>query len=620
MKLNNLSLNIVQEKLADGILRYNYYASENSSNLSKVNSVIETFDLTERFNETVLAFKESLDNRDTDFGTSLSKSFVNPGGWQSWAPGFEILPGQKQLSLKNKVVPQWNVYLTVPGTDKKDYSKKNILAQFITYFRIENRYFVIASTGNVKGKVSAPVQFVINRKKNSCKITVADTKKVYEKDELVSQIAFFAVDSFEEAKAKIEILFGSSNPESKNYAERFGTVSHLGNLSQGWESWYNHYADIDEKLILEDLESITTTDNLISLNRKESSDPCVFQIDDGWEIALGDWEWNEKRFASKPEDIVKKIKDKDFIPGLWIAPFIIDSRSKTAVEHPNWLLRNDKGKLVGAGFNPLWGEMHCNIFKALPGTFYCLDLSNEEVLSHLDALMDKAINKWGFEYLKLDFLYAGMLNGNFKNGGSAYEHYAKAVNILTSRTKSSNGNKVCYLGCGAPFELSFNNFPLTRIGCDTKEHWEDYRNVKFNWNGRTSAYLNMQDTIGRNLWNKTVFLNDPDVLFIRKENCSLDEEEKLLVSAVAFMFGSQMMYSDDPASSVSEEEVSLAKKILALKEQYYGKNFEAVPVKDKVYFVSENASAKKYILNLSDKDYECSRCNAKVRKHSFIEL
>ena len=81
-----------------------------------------------------------------------------------------------------------------------------------------------------------------------------------------------------------------------------------------------------------------------------------------------------------------------------------------------------------------------------------------------------------------------------------------------------------------------------------------------------------------------------------------------------------MMYSDDPASSVSEEEVSLAKKILALKEQYYGKNFEAVPVKDKVYFVSENASAKKYILNLSDKDYECSRCNAKVRKHSFIEL
>ena len=618
--MNHCEIKVIQDTVSDGILRFSYFAENEFSNLQKHNTEIDSFDLVECCEKTILAYKGMLEDSDKNFIKDISKSSVHPGGWQSWSPSFEILPDQKQLPLKNTAVPQWNCYLTVPGTKPSYYKKQFILAQFITYFRQGNTYFVIASTGNVKDKnhSTPPVQYIIDRKNAKCKITVADLQKSYKKDELIAEITFFVAYSFEEAKEAIEKIFGSANPESPNYSARFDSTLHLGKLSQGWESWYNHYANIDEKLINEDLESITTTQNLISLNRKENNDPCVFQIDDGWEIALGDWNWNGERFPSKPEDIAKRIRDKGFIPGLWLAPFIIDKRSKTAQEHPDWLLHKANGKLVIAGMNPLWGAVKCNIFETLPASFYCLDLSNAGVLEYLDSLMNKVINIWGFEYIKLDFLYAGMLDGNFKNGGSAFEHYTKAVNILTKRKESSVGKKICYLGCGAPMEMSFNNFPLCRIGCDTKEHWEDSFSKRIKWNGRTSAYLNMHDTIGRNLWDKAVYLNDPDVLFIRRQNCSLDDEEKLLIAAVAFMFGSQMMYSDDPASSSSKEEIELAKKILDLKKQLYGKKYEALSVKDKVYSVREIGGSKKFILNLSDEKY--LHGDKLIRHHSFMDM
>ncbi|MCR5613569.1 glycoside hydrolase family 36 protein, partial [Treponema sp.] len=416
----------------------------------------------------------------------------------------------------------------------------------------------------------------------------------------------------------------------------FDSTLHLGKTPQGWESWYNHYADINEALILDDLESLGSTENIISLNRKSENSvrekkdsrpasdkkntsskadkkntdaensPCIFQIDDGWEKALGDWEWNLSRFPSGGKKMASTIKSKGYIPGLWLAPFIIDLRSDTARRHPEWILCDEKGKPVSAGYNPLWGANFGKDQPGFPGTFYCLDLSNEDVLTHLDKLMDTVINKWGFEYLKLDFLYAGMLNGNFVNEGAAYEHYDKAVKILTKRKVSDDGAKICYLGCGAPFEASFNDFPLCRIGCDTLEHWEDKRSVKMNWNGRTSCYLNMQDSIGRNIWNRTIFLNDPDVIFIRKNNCSLTDSEKKLVAIVAFLFGSQLMYSDDPASSSSPEEVKLAKEILAIKDEL--KNIQpcATLIEKRAYLITDEAESKesakkKFILNLSDK-------------------
>jgi len=445
-----------------------------------------------------------------------SKAWINAGGWQSWNPAFETEPGKKQAALKNVAIKAWNTWLTFPGSKFK-YSKKNVLAQFVTYLRWGDKYLILASTNSLD-KQLPPVQFVIDRKENTVLVEIADKGKHWSKGEAIAQIELCVADNYFTAKRFMEKVFGSSNKDSQYYTKRFDSIQFLGKNALGWESWYNHYEKINEKLILDDLEALGNTENLIKVaaNSEQFTKP-VFQIDDGYQISLGDWEWNDKLFPSGPQAITQKISDAGYVPGLWIAPLIIDLRSQVAAEHADWLLRDKQGNLIPAGFNPRWGAN---------SIYYCWDLNKPEVLDLLDKLMDKAINTWGFRYLKLDFLYAGMLDGVRKNGGAAYEHFNKAMAVLTSRKQDKNGNPVTYLGCGNPMELSYNYFPLSRIGCDTLQHWESKLMKFIKWNGRTSAYLNMKDTLGRALWNKTVFANDPDVIFIRKENCTLTTKKK----------------------------------------------------------------------------------------------
>lgn len=505
---------------------------------------------------------------------SASSAWINTGGWQSWNPGFETEPGKKQAALKNKVIRAWNTWLTFPGTKYKP-SKNLVLSQFITYFRWDNQYLLFISCNSLNNQLP-PVQFIINRRQNTVTVELADKGKSWKKDDVIAEIEVYKANCYFEAKAFIESLFGSSNKKSQNYTNRFDQIQFLGQNALGWESWYNHYEKINESLILEDLSALATTENLIKVSSQSSQfQNPVFQIDDGYQLNLGDWEWNEKLFPSGPVAITEKITKAGYVPGLWIAPFIVDLRSNTACQHPDWLLRDKNGHLVPAGYNPRWGSN---------AIYYCWDLSKPEVLQFIDNLMDKAINTWGFRYLKLDFLYAGMLLGECKNG-AAFEHFNKALSILTSRKQDKNGNPVTYLGCGNPMELSFNYFPLSRIGCDTLQHWESKLMKFIGWNGRTSAYLNMKDTLGRALWNKTVFANDPDVIFIRKENCSLTDEEKLLIATVNILFGSQIMYSDDPAKCTSPEEIELTNKIARIIELFKDEEFAVQQTASDVYKV-----------------------------------
>ena len=233
-----------------------------------------------------------------------------------------------------------------------------------------------------------PVQFIFNRSQNTVSIEICDKGNEWSQGDVTARIEIFTAEGYFECKEKLASIFGSKHFESINW---------LGKNPAGWESWYNHYANINETLIRNDLRKLSETENIIS-NGKYSSK--IFQIDDGWERALGDWTTNIARFPENFSLLTHDIETAGYIPGLWIAPFIIDSRSQTATEHPDWLLRNEKGILVPAGYNPLWGKK---------GTFYCLDLSRDEVISHLDSVMETLINEWGFRYIKLDFLYAGML-------------------------------------------------------------------------------------------------------------------------------------------------------------------------------------------------------------------
>ena len=518
-------------------------------------------------------------------------------GWQSWDAGWETLSDERTPCYIPFLIPALKKYIEVP---ESAYKKDKEYGQFIIWLRWNNLYLVAASTGNTNTTdVLPPVQYELCRKTNTITCRIYSTGKIWKDGDKTAEISFFLAKNYFELKDTIRFLFrGTTNSDT-----RFENLAFLGKTPGGWESWYNHYNKIDETLILEDLNALNTTDNLIKCMYIDKKQPVVFQIDDGWQEGTGQWEINKARFPHGFADLTAKIREKGYIPGLWIAPFIFDYRVPFIKRHPDWILRDKKGKPIPAGFNVPWGAAIGKEQPAGPHNYFALDISRDDVLKYLDGLIDRAINEWGFRYLKLDFLFAGMLYGCFKNGGAAYEWYDRAIKVLTKRTKANNGEPVTYLGCGMPFESSFCQFPLSRIGADTKEAW-DYPVLKtLRFNGRPSAYVNMKDTLGHAFWNDAVFKNDPDVVFFRKVNCTLTDNEKELIALVNYLFAGQIMHADDPAHFSPADEAPLTQKVLALYDKFEGVPFGNVRIAPDIYAVFSADCKYTGIINLTENEY-----------------
>ncbi|MDR1351642.1 MAG: alpha-galactosidase, partial [Treponema sp.] len=366
-------------------------------------------------------------------------------------------------------------------------------------------------------------------------------------------------------------------------------------LPGGYESWYNHYTDINESFILEDLEALEKGENLIKGLFLDRERPVVFQIDDGWDRAVGDWEVHGERFPHGLVPVAEKIAEAGYIPGLWFAPFIVTKGARIFRERGEWLLRDREGKPVVAGFNHLWDKQ-----------YYCLDLSRRDVSAYLKGLMDRAIDEWGFRYLKLDFLYAGLFSGAFAEGGSPWEHYERTCALLTARTENAAGLPVAYLGCGLPLGPSYRHFPLSRIGADTREAW-DWKLVKcLGHVGRPGAYISLMDTIGRSFLDGTVYLNDPDVVFLRSKNCKLSENEKELIALVNFLLAGQIMFSDDPLG-LGREDLDLTARILGLYGALAGDEYGAVRIDRDVFRLESRSGNTAGLINLRGRPYSLDR-------------
>lgn len=526
---------------------------------------------------------ESL-TKEYDFSFTEDTNFY-PSGWQAWDAGWEIPLGKKQPVYKKFVVPQFQRYIEVPDTKIKK-SRKMLLGQFIIYFRNGQEYLVICSTGAFKKL--PPVQYAVDLKKKTISIYAYTNGKTFTETEVVSEIKIFKSDSFVNLKNTINQIY---------YTDRFSYQKTLSTMPSGYESWYNHYNIIDEKIILEDLYALKKTDNVMNKAFIKKNKPVVFQIDDGWQYGTGQWEANKDRFPNGLESITKKIESEGYIPGLWIAPFICDYRLPFIQAHKDWLLLDKTGKPLEAGFNPSWGGKKGALQPGRSGSYYALDLSIPEVIDHIDEVMETLINRWGFRYIKLDFLFAGLLNGDFKNKGAAFQHYENALQVVTKRKTNKDGKPVYYLGCGQPFESSFLHLPLSRIGTDTLEHWDRTDLKILDYPARPSAYVNLKDTLSHAFWNNSIFQNDPDVIFARKENCSLTDDEKLIIAFVNYVFGSQIMYSDDPAS-FSESEIQITEKICKMFEQYEGLQWSLEMVSKDVYNAISTDGNHKVIIDL----------------------
>jgi alpha-galactosidase len=329
---------------------------------------------------------------------------------------------------------------------------------------------------------------------------------------------------------------GAEEEAFSRYFAAFGggrnpSAARLSSTVTGWTSWYNYYTAISEDIILSNLEAYAE-------HTPEMEPPVVFQIDDGYQTAVGDWLDIKPEFPRGMKFIAEAAAAKGFIPGLWLAPFVCAKNSKLRNEHPEWILKDDKGRPVSGGWNPLWG-----------GTFYALDIGNQNFLNYLEKVFAAVLDEWGFGMVKLDFLYAAaMIPKRGKNRGQLM---ADALRLLKGFSRER-----LVLGCGVPLGSSFGIVDCCRIGSDVALKWEDRVLRFFRYRERVSVINSLTSTIGRHRLGGRIFLNDPDVFILRSDNCSLSSVQKRTLLFTNCLFG-QLIFTSDNLREYSEEELRL---------------------------------------------------------------
>jgi len=221
--------------------------------------------------------------------------------------------------------------------------------------------------------------------------------------------------------------------------KNFGQT-HFSSSPRVWCSWYSLYKWINELILL---------DTLIRLGDLPFD---VFQIDDGWQDESGYWNAGRK-FPSGMSSFAAKIKSTGRRAGIWLSPFIVTQNLKIFQDHPEWILKDENGNYVSTGIN--W-----------TGQTFAIDVSRPDVLDWLGQLIQKIVG-WGYEYLKIDFLYAGAVPGKRHKDIPREDAYRNAMKII----REAAGNDVYILACGAPIVPSVGLCDGVRVGPDVSPFW-----------------------------------------------------------------------------------------------------------------------------------------------------
>lgn len=310
-------------------------------------------------------------------------------------------------------------------------------------------------------------------------------------------------------------------------------VRHLA----GYTSWYNYFQNINEQIILRDLNGMD----------RASDEVNIFQVDDGYESAVGDWlRVDSEKFPNGMKYIADKIHEKGYKAGIWLAPFNAQRDSAILGAHLDWVIRDNKtGKpLLGCAG---WGGA------------YTFDIYNEEFRKYLKIVFDTYLNEWGYDMVKLDFLYSQCMQP--RNNKTRGEIMCDAVDLL----RSLCGDKLI-LGCGVPLGACMGIFDACRIGCDANK---DFAGPFYNKLGVNCEIPSCQNAINNAIFRSHLdgraFTNDPDVFFLRDTNIKFNTEQKLLLGKINAVCGNVLFVSDN-AGDYDEKTVGYLKEFFKDKD------------------------------------------------------
>lgn len=397
---------------------------------------------------------------------------------------------------------------------------------------------------------------------------------------------------------KLFIQQGDELEVTENYLQLLQLPKVKAPLATGWTSWYYHYTNITETIVNENLQAFKQ--HQIPIN--------IFQIDDGWQQAVGDWLKVNNKFGKGMRALSNHIHQSGYKAGLWLAPFVCEAKSEICMQYPDWILKDEKGGKVLAGYNPEWS-----------GNFYALDIYHPGVRQYLKQVFDTVLQEWNFDLVKLDFLYAACLHP--RNGKTRGQIMYEACLLL----RELCGDKLI-LGCGVPLHSCAGVFDYCRVGPDVGLSWQHKLVKWFNLREGISTYWSMKNSLHRHFMNSRFFVNDPDVFILRDAKNKLKPEEKLSLFLTNQVFGG-LVFTSDNISEYSPELLVFYKAQFPFLE----KEITFIEKYDDAYKVGFTIGRRQYValfnyydqvtyFDLSEADYYQNRDEVVYEKVDNVKL
>ncbi len=305
---------------------------------------------------------------------------------------------------------------------------------------------------------------------------------------------------------------GDPGPLYSEYASRWGgeAGARTGTPApSGWCSWYQYFS------------SVTPADVRANLALAAAHGLDVVQIDDGYQAAIGGWLSPRATWAEGTEAVARDIRKAGLRAGIWTAPFLVDEGSALVRDHPDWVLGR-------AMHNPVWWG----------GWALALDTTNPAVLDHVTATM-AALTAQGFDYHKVDFLYAAALRA------PRACTRAEALRTGLEAVRAGIGDDAFLLGCGSPFGPAVGMVDAMRVSPDVTTAWAPRAPLPGLYEAASSAGNAIATSRLRAPLHRRLWVNDNDCLLLRPMQTELDPEQRRLLAGSIAGGGAFTVASDD---------------------------------------------------------------------------
>jgi hypothetical protein len=286
----------------------------------------------------------------------------------------------------------------------------------------------------------------------------------------------------------------------------------------GWNSWYDLWDGVDEAAVRANAARIKV---LLGERAAAAGAPLHVVVDDGWQRAWGDWRGNDK-FPSGMDGLASDLRAEGFVPGIWLAPLLVDADDALALDHPEWFLPAEH-----------------SFVHVVHGPMRVLDPTHPDAARHLAEVIERIVG-WGFALLKIDFLFAGAWEAPRHEAVTGLEAYHRALAII----RAAAGDDVQLLAVGAPPLPSFPHVDSWRLGAD----------IAFEPLGPSWYFaINQGRSLGARWFLCHATLCDPDPPLLR----SLPAAEVATGAWIVALAGGGVFLSDDLRSLPQERTAAI---------------------------------------------------------------